>query len=351
MSSNSEVVEALRWKKTPVLDSGFVCLVDVMGDDAAVVQAARVSYANDKREGDTTLNDSDETLIKYLLRHSHTTPFEMAELKFLVRVPMDCWRQWIRHRTASVNEYSTRYTKAIDDRQETAEDEWRLQSTSNKQGSAGFLTEWPAGWKCELSDPEVWAGDRTQSEWRVFAPDHAGDKPPVVTIRYADLPNPPTPGDVLSVLEKDNHGNAQRLYELRLAMGVAKEQARKDLPLSTYTEAYWKIDLHNLMHFLRLRLDSHAQLEIRLYANAIADIVKQLYPTVWVAYEAYVLNSMRLTEYDINVMRNVIASGLPLPALAPANDSTLWPEGWRTTRHRERDECIAKLQKLMIFAQ
>src|SRR5277367_2062004 len=135
MPTNAEQIAALRWQKFSVLDDGFVCLVDVMGDDQAVVQAARVSYG----EGTRKVSD-DRGLIRYLLRHRHTTPFEMAELKFLVRVPMDCWRQWIRHRTANVNEYSTRYSVAIDSAQRTMPTAWRLQSAASKQGSAGELS-------------------------------------------------------------------------------------------------------------------------------------------------------------------------------------------------------------------
>src|ERR1700719_1108228 len=134
MTSHTKPVEELRWKKFPVLDDGFVCLVDLMGDDGSVVQAARVSYG----EGTKRVSD-DRTLIRYLMRHRHTTPFEMAEIKLLVRVPMDCWRQWIRHRTASVNEYSTRYSEAIDAAQKTPPDSWREQSAGNRQGSGGCL--------------------------------------------------------------------------------------------------------------------------------------------------------------------------------------------------------------------
>ncbi len=126
-------LDQLRWHKFPVLDDGFVCLVDVMGDDQSVVQAARVSYG----EGTRRVSD-DRGLIRYLLRHRHTTPFEMAEIKLLVRVPMDCWRQWIRHRTANVNEYSTRYSLAIDAAQETPPEQWREQATSNRQGRRGL---------------------------------------------------------------------------------------------------------------------------------------------------------------------------------------------------------------------
>jgi flavin-dependent thymidylate synthase len=194
MDSHADIVNELRWKKFPVLNDGFVCLVDVMGDDSSVVQAARVSYG----EGTKKVSD-DRTLIRYLLRHRHTTPFEMAEIKFLVRVPMDCWRQWIRHRTANVNEYSTRYSLAIDATQATPPGEWRTQAESNRQGS--------------------------------------GD------------PLPTDLGEQLTASEREFQENARKLYQHRIDAGVAREQARKDLPLCTYTEAYWKIDLHNLLQF------------------------------------------------------------------------------------------------------
>ena len=233
MTETTSLIEQLRWKKFPVLNDGFVCLVDVMGDDSAVVQAARVSYGvGTKRVSD------DRTLIRYLLRHRHTTPFEMAEIKILIRVPMDCWRQWIRHRTANVNEYSTRYSEAIDSTQSTAPDAWRSQATQNRQGS--------------------------------------------------EAPLPEQLGAQLTAAERQLQEQSRQVYEARLEAGVAREQARKDLPLSTYTEAYWKIDLHNLLHFLALRMDSHAQEEIRLYATTIGEqIVKPLFPIVWEAFEDY----------------------------------------------------------------
>src|SRR3954469_7319323 len=134
MATRAELIDELRWKKFPVLDDGFVTLVDVMGDDRAIVDAARVSYG----EGTKKVSD-DRGLIRYLMRHRHTTPFEMAEIKLLVRVPMDTWRQWIRHRSASVNEYSTRYSLAIDRSQQTDPAEWRVQDLGNRQGSKGFL--------------------------------------------------------------------------------------------------------------------------------------------------------------------------------------------------------------------
>lgn len=289
----------LQWKKFPVLDDGFVCLVDVMGDDSAVVQAARVSYgAGTKKVSD------DRTLIRYLLRHRHTTPFEMAEIKLLVRVPMDCWRQWIRHRTANVNEYSTRYSVAIDSAQQTPPDAWRTQAAQNRQGSGE--------------------------------------------------PLPPETGAALSAAEKELHAHAHRVYAERLEAGVAREQARKDLPLATYTEAYWKVDLHNLLHFLALRMDAHAQEEIRQYATTIGrEIVRPLFPVVWEAFEDYRLYGSSLSRLEQGVMQRLMqrghAHGAP-PPYSTDDFLAVQDETWRSlTRCRERDECQAKLVALGIL--
>jgi thymidylate synthase (FAD) len=294
-ADRAALVESLRWKKLPVLDDGFVALVDVMGDDGSVVQAARVSYGAGTRK----VSD-DRQLIRYLLRHAHTTPFEMAELKFVVRVPMDCWRQWIRHRTASVNEYSTRYSLAIDAMQATDDDQWRSQAASNRQGSGAEL------------------------------PADAGR-------RY-------------TAAEQELQSLARKVYEERLEAGIAREQARKDLPLSTYTEAYWKIDLHNLLHFLALRMDSHAQLEIRRYAETIGhQIVAPLFPLVWEAFIDYRMEAVRLTRLDREVIRRLAAAGH-----APATEADFLAaqdSSWRDLeRCRERDECLAKLRDLGLVA-
>jgi len=297
-------IEQLRWKKFPVLNEGFICLVDAMGDDSSIVQAARVSYGKDERaDKDNDLisrvvpdledaqkaiqEGKDRQLIRYLLSHGHTTPFEMVELKFLVRVPMDCWRQWIRHRTASVNEYSTRYTEAIDSQQTTNPSEWRLQAKDNKQGSSGYLEDWPEGWTINKHD----------GYWRCIPPGE------IAGYSYNGV-EPPTPGELLSSRESLSHDNLSRDYQLRLFLGVAKEQARKDLPLSTYTEAYWKCDLHNIFNFLRLRMDSHAQLEIRQYANAMYEIVKQVCPVACEAFEDYVLNAKKFSKMEMEYLRN-----------------------------------------------
>jgi thymidylate synthase (FAD) len=300
MPTNLSETERLRWRKFPVLDDGFVCLVDVMGDDQAVVQAARVSYG----EGTRQVSD-DRGLIRYLMRHRHTTPFEMAEIKLLVRVPMDTWRQWIRHRMASVNEYSTRYSLAIDAAQRTGPAEWRTQAAGNRQGSGEGL------------DPAV--------------------------------------GAELSALEAEFQDRARALYEERIERGVAREQARKDLPLSTYTEAYWKIDLHNLLHFLALRMDEHAQLEIRQYATTIGhEIVRPLFPLVWEAFVDYRVEALHLTRLDCQVIRRLLQRSAESGRAVPTEEDFLavQDESWvAIKRCRERDECREKLVRLGLLPQ
>jgi thymidylate synthase (FAD) len=245
-------MDALIGRVFPVLDKGFIRVVDYMGSDQAITQAARVSYG-----AGTKSVSEDRDLIRYLMRHRHTGPFEQCELKLQVRVPMDAWRQWIRHRTASVNEYSTRYSIAIEDTQETLPSEWRIQSSANKQGSGGFLPE--------------------------------------------DV------GMELSSVETDLHVRARAVYEGRIAAGVAREQARKDLPLSTYTEAFWKVDLHNLLHFLSLRMDSHAQKEIRDYAAIIGEeIVAKWVPYTWEAFVDYKLQAMSFSRQEATLLKALL---------------------------------------------
>lgn len=240
-----------RSKTFRVLSDGFVRVVDIMGDDSSVVQAARISYGS----GTKKLHE-DRGLIRYLMRHRHSTPFEMCEIKLHVRVPMDCWRQWIRHRTANVNEYSTRYSEAIDAIQTTNPTEWRTQSSSNRQGSDSNL---------------------------------GMDQ-----------------GENLTDREMQLHQLSRNVYRERLEAGVSREQARKDLPLSTYTEAYWKIDLHNLMHFLSLRMDSHAQYEIRTYANVIGRVILANWvPLTWEAFEDYRLESVSFSRCELNILRQL----------------------------------------------
>lgn len=277
-----------------VLDDGFIRVVDYMGSDESIVQAARVSYGKGTKKV-----SEDRGLIRYLLRHQHTTPFEMCEIKFHVRVPMDCWRQWIRHRTANVNEYSTRYSLAIDAAQRAGEGQWRIQSKDNKQGSDGFF------------DAE--AGKRFSDQ------------------------------------ELQLQNMARNVYEERVNAGMAREQARKDLPLSTYTEAYWKVDLHNLLHFLWLRMDPHAQYEIRAYASIIGnEIVKRWVPTAWEAFQDYKVKASSLSHIEIEIIRALNAGGKEAAVEAARSFGLLPPAGQEIKGNRERGDIEAKLATLGI---
>ncbi len=310
---SSEDLDGILGKPFKVLDDGFIRVVDYMGNDGSIVQAARVSYG----QGTKRVHE-DRGLIRYLLRHRHTTPFEMCEIKLHVRVPMDCWRQWIRHRTANVNEYSTRYSEAIDASQRTPADEWRTQSAGNRQGSEGRL------------DAEL--------------------------------------GRRLSEEEAELQARSREIYAHRLEQGVAREQARKDLPLSTYTEAYWKVDLHNLLHFLALRMDSHAQLEIREYARILGEeVVRRWCPLTWEAFLDYRTESLQLTRLEVAVLQALqlgddpkagtegSGAGSEAGSVAGSEAATRKAEsfGWlepgksgKWKRNRERAECEAKLTRL-----
>ena len=289
-----KALDEILGKKFPVLDDGFIRVVDYMGSDASIVQAARVSYG-----AGTKKVSEDRGLIRYLMRHRHTTPFEMCELKLHVRIPMDAWRQWIRHRTASVNEYSTRYSIAINAAQETGASEWRRQATDNKQGSAGFF--------------------------------------------------PDEEGQLFSQQEKELHEEMRRVYDDRVEKGVAREQARKDLPLSTYTEAYWKINLHNLLHFLALRMDKHAQYEIRTYAEIIGnEIVSKWCPLAWEAFMDYRFKASALTAIEIQILK-YIYSGQDDAATAYLEQIGLlkYRDG-KLLRNRERNELEDKMKQLGV---
>ena len=289
-----EELDKILGQSFRVLDDGFVRVVDYMGTDESIVQAARVSYG----KGTKKIHE-DRGLIRYLMRHRHTTPLEMCEIKFHVRVPMDCWRQWIRHRTASVNEYSTRYSDAIDSMQKTPATGWRTQAATNKQGSGGEIEE--------------------------------------------------TIGQQLTENEQSFHRQAREVYIERLGAGVAREQARKDLPLSTYTEAYWKIDLHNLLHFLSLRMDSHAQQEIREYANVIGnEIVRRWCPITWEAFRDYRMEAMTLTRLEREIAQAVILGNIPGAKAIAIQEGMLDSEGKSSKPNRERDELDGKFRLLGI---
>lgn len=286
---SSPELDALLGQVFPVLDDGFVRVVDYLGNDSSIVQAARVSYGDGTRKV-----SEDRALIRYLLRHQHTTPFEMCILKLHVRVPMDTWRQWIRHRTASVNEYSTRYSIAIDRAQMTPANGWRVQAEDNKQGSAGFFTD--------------------------------------------------EQGQALSAGEEELHRLSKRIYQQRLEQGVAREQARKDLPLSTYTEAFWQIDLHNLLHFLALRMDSHAQLEIRSYAETIGEkIVKPWVPATWEAFQDYRFGQMTLSRQEQELLALVVNGQTEMAVAWCAKTGWVKQREGRQILSREAKEFTVKL--------
>ncbi len=285
-------LDAVLGRRFQVLDDGFVRVVDYMGGDASIVQAARVSYG-----AGTKAVHEDAGLVRYLMRHRHTTPFEMCEIKLHVRAPMDAWRQWIRHRTANVNEYSTRYSIAIDSAARTEPGSWRTQSTTSKQGSADRL--------------------------------------------------PTEVGTLLSKREEELQRAAREVYEERIAKGVAREQARKDLPLSTYTEAYWKIDLHNLFHFLALRMDAHAQEEIRAYAAVIGEqIVAKWCPIAWAAFNDYAFNAINLSAREIAIVRALAQHGNDEALKLAVSYGWLDAPDAKPRANRERREADEKLRSL-----
>lgn len=238
------------------LDHGFVRVIDYMGDDAAVVQAARVSYG----EGTRAVRE-DRGLIRYLMRHRHTTPFEMCELKLHVKLPVFVARQWIRHRMANVNEASARYSVMDREFYLPAPEAVALQSADNKQGRG------------EAVDPH-------------------------------------TAASFIEVLTNVST-QAREDYDGALEAGIARELARIGLTLNTYTEWYWKIDLHNLLNFLALRMDAHAQMEIRVYADIIAGIVAQWVPLSWEAFEDYRLHAVTFSRGQLSALR-VALKGQPV---------------------------------------
>jgi thymidylate synthase (FAD) len=249
-------LEARLGLEIPVLDHGFIRVVDYMGDDAAIVQAARVSYG----AGTKTARD-DAGLIRYLMRHWHSTPFEMCELKLHVKLPVFVARQWIRHRTANVNEYSARYSILDREFYIPSPEHLAAQSKSNAQGRG-----------------EVLAGDQAASVLAFHSDD---------STRAYDQDQ--------AMLSQDGQ------------QGLARELARMNLPANIYTQWYWKTDLHNLFHFLRLRADAHAQYEIRAYAEALCEVVKDWVPAAWDAFEDYRLNAVTFSGTGGEALRRMLA--------------------------------------------
>ncbi len=245
-------VENLLYKSFPVLDHGFVRLIDYMGDDSAVVQAARVSYGRGTKK-----KNEDKGLIHYLMRHRHTTPFEMCEVKFHIKLPIFVARQWIRHRTASVNEYSARYSILGKEFYLPKREHHAPQSSTNKQGRGGVLSQ-------EEADRVLFLLENDARQCY----DH-----------YEEMLNEENPG---------YSPDPSRI-------GLTRELARMNLTLNYYTEWYWKVNLHNLLHFLALRSDHHAQYEIRAYADVMLEIVKAWVPLTFQAFEKYRLGGTQLS--------------------------------------------------------
>lgn len=262
--STSPALEEVLYKPIPILDHGFIRVIDYMGDDSAIVQAARVSYGKGTKQ-----ISQDKGLIFYLMRHRHTTPFEMCDIKFHIKLPIFVARQWIRHRTASVNEYSARYSIMGKEFYIPQREHLAAQSTTNKQGRADVLNDREAERVLEIL--------RSDSA-RCY--DH-----------YEEMLNCDEEGNVVN---PDKNG-------------LARELARMNLNLNYYTEWYWKINLHNLLHFLSLRADPHAQYEIKVYADAMLDVVQKWVPITYDAFMEYRLKGVNLSGTMVEVVKRMFA--------------------------------------------
>jgi thymidylate synthase (FAD) len=256
-------LEEVLYQAIPVLDHGFVRVIDYMGDDAAVVQAARVSYGKGTKKV-----SEDKGLIHYLMRHRHSTPFEMCEIKFHVKLPIFVARQWIRHRTANVNEYSARYSILDREFYIPAPAQLAAQSAANRQGRGDVLTGAEAARVLDILKQDS-----------TTAYDH-----------YAEMLNESEAGETIDA-EKQ---------------GLARELARMNLSLNFYTQWYWKIDLYNFMHFLSLRADPHAQYEIRVYADAMLDILRKWVPLTAEAFEQHRLHATTLSKNALDAVRRML---------------------------------------------
>ncbi len=277
-------LDKILGKEFPCLDHGFVRLIDYMGSDEAIVQSARVSYGKGTKQV-----TQDRSLIRYLMRHQHTSPFEMVEFKFHCKLPIFVARQWIRHRTASVNEYSLRYSEAVNQFYIPEPEVIRLQSKINKQG------------------------------------------------RSAEMVPTELQQEVLSILKKHIQKAWEDYEELEQA-DLARELARIHLPVSLYTEWYWKLNLHNLLHFLKLRLDPTAQYEIRVYAEVIAEIVKTAVPLTWEAFEDYSLYAETFSRQEVEMVKE---------ALDKLQTPVDWEEGGKAQglSKREISEFVEKMKQ------
>jgi len=257
-------LEEILFTPLPVLDHGFVRVIDYMGDDSAVVQAARVSYG----KGTKRVNE-DRGLIQYLMRHRHTTPFEMCEIKYHVKLPIFVARQWIRHRTANVNEYSARYSILDNEFYLPAADHLAVQSTSNRQGRGSSL-------------------------------------PPDEAARVLDLLREDSMRSYRDYAYMLNEDESSKVVDENRS-GLARELARMNLSLNFYTQWYWKTDLHNLLHFLSLRADAHAQYEIRVYADAMIETLERWVPLVAEAFRQYRIGGAQLSANALTVVKKMLA--------------------------------------------
>ena len=268
LRATSPEVEKILYQPMQVLDRGFVRVIDYMGNDSAIVQAARVSYGKGTKKV-----SEDAGLIKYLMRHSHSTPFEMCEIKLHIKLPIFIARQWVRHRTANINEYSARYSILDNEFYIPDKNHLGAQASSNRQGRDTVLSG------KEATDVlEILKNDSAQ-----------------VYQNYEKMMNIDKNGNIL---------NSENI-------GLARELARMNLSLNYYTQWYWKIDLHNLLHFLRLRADAHAQLEIREYADVILKVVEKWVPETYNAFIEYQMNGVKLSATAWNAIKSLIDGKLP----------------------------------------
>ena len=256
-------LESILYKPIEVLDHGFIRVIDYMGDDTSIVQSARVSYGKGTKQ-----ISNDKGLIKYLMRHRHSTPFEMCEIKFHIKLPIFIARQWIRHRTANVNEYSARYSILDKEFYIPSPENLASQSATNNQGRGDAITTEEASNVIDILRRDA---EQTYSN-------------------YETLLNKNSSGETID----DNKS------------GIARELARMNLTLNTYTQWYWKIDLNNLLHFLALRADGHAQYEIRVYADAMLDIVRKWVPLTYAAFEDYRVGGTEVSAKEINLLKKLI---------------------------------------------
>lgn len=314
-------------KEINVLDKGKVALLEVMGSDASIAEAARISYSSNKAKPST----SDETLIRHLLRHRHTSCFEMVEFKFYLKMPIFVHNQLVRHRMANQNVMSGRYSEMPDEFYVPAEEHFTKQNPNNKQGGTNEAIKFN-----EMPDEAIEG---------------------FTEVGFKDLIDTEDCPWLWSKIFSTEQEMIRQNYERLLKTGVRKELARINLPLAQYTELYWKIDLHNLLHFLKLRMDSHAQYEIRVYADAMYELIKDVVPVALKAFDDYHLNAVSLTHLDQLVLEELICilekgslwdSSNSAPKKFSLNDVTQVISCFITNK-RESDECLGKMKKFFTI--